>query len=150
MVLYCKKCGYVFGEGYVPKLVSKGICPVCRDKLYKTQEGVGYFQSRIEKSMPTWEDVVRHKYLKNVNFDKETSSKRSNIEQKKQQDELRKLKSNSNITKPVKPVVKCLYCGSENVRKISGTERTISVLTLGFLSNKINKSFKCNDCGGTF
>lgn len=57
---------------------------------------------------------------------------------------------NSNIPKPVKPVVKCLYCGSENVRKISGTERTISVLTLGFLSNKINKSFKCNDCGGTF
>lgn len=49
-----------------------------------------------------------------------------------------------------KPVVKCLYCGSENVRKISGTERTISVLTLGFLSSKINKSFKCNDCGGTF
>lgn len=57
---------------------------------------------------------------------------------------------NSNISKPVEPVVKCLYCGSENVRKISGAERTISVLTLGFLSNKINKSFKCNDCGGTF
>ena len=60
-----------------------------------------------------------------------------------------KSKSNPNVSKPVKPVVKCLYCGSENVRKISGTERTISILTLGFLSNKINKSFKCNDCGGT-
>lgn len=61
-----------------------------------------------------------------------------------------KQKNNSNIPKSVKPVIKCLYCGSENVRKISGTERMMSVLTLGFLSNKINKSFKCNDCGGTF
>ena len=61
-----------------------------------------------------------------------------------------KRKNNSNIAKPVKPIVKYLYCGSENVRKISGAERTISILTLGFFSNKINKSFKCNDCGSDF
>lgn len=61
-----------------------------------------------------------------------------------------KQKNNFNISVSTKSVIKCLYCGSENVRKISGTERMISVLTLGFLSSKINKSFKCNECGGTF
>lgn len=61
-----------------------------------------------------------------------------------------KKKNNSDIPKSVRPIVKCLYCGSENVRKISDTERTISVLTLGILSNKINKSFKCLNCKCTW
>lgn len=49
-----------------------------------------------------------------------------------------------------KPEIKCPYCHSDNVRKISGGERAVSVLGLGLLSNKINKSFKCKNCGGTF
>lgn len=150
MVLYCKKCGYVFGEGYVPRLVEKGICPVCKNKLNKTQESTNYFRSRTEKSMPTWEDVVRHKYLKNIILDKETSSKRSDNEQKKQQDELRKLKSNSSKTEEKKFIPKCPTCGSVNVKLIGSGERTLSVITFGFLSNKINKSYKCLNCKYTW
>ena len=89
--VYCKNCGFVSTECDV----KKEICPICKNKLYKTPQGAGYFVSRIERSMPTWEDVVRHKYLKNITLDTETSERRSNIEQKKQQDELRKLKGNS-------------------------------------------------------
>lgn len=47
-------------------------------------------------------------------------------------------------------IVKCPFCKSTNVRKISSGERVVSVLGLGLLSKKINKSFKCNSCGGTF
>lgn len=44
----------------------------------------------------------------------------------------------------------CPYCNSTNVKKISGTERFASIAMLGIFSKKINKSFKCNNCGGTF
>lgn len=49
-----------------------------------------------------------------------------------------------------KPIVKCPFCNSTNVRKISGMERTVSIVGFGLFSKKINKSFKCNGCGGTF
>lgn len=44
----------------------------------------------------------------------------------------------------------CPFCNSTNVHKISGTERAVSVIGLGLFSKKINKSFKCKNCGGTF
>lgn len=46
--------------------------------------------------------------------------------------------------------IHCPYCNSINIKKISGTERVASVAMLGIFSKKINKSFKCNACGGTF
>lgn len=46
--------------------------------------------------------------------------------------------------------VLCPYCNSVNVKKISGTERVASVAMMGIFSKKINKSFKCSNCGGTF
>lgn len=46
--------------------------------------------------------------------------------------------------------VKCPFCQSTNVKKIGAGERAVSVLVLGLLSKKINKSFKCNSCGETF
>lgn len=45
---------------------------------------------------------------------------------------------------------KCPHCKSTNISKISGTERAMSVIGLGILSKKINKSFKCNNCGYTW
>ena len=46
--------------------------------------------------------------------------------------------------------VTCPFCQSTNVRKIGTGERAVSVFGLGLLSKKINKSFKCKSCGGTF
>lgn len=46
--------------------------------------------------------------------------------------------------------VTCPFCKSTNIRKIGSGERAVSVLGLGLLSKKINKSFKCKSCGGTF
>lgn len=49
-----------------------------------------------------------------------------------------------------KNVPQCPFCKSTNIRKIGGGERAVSILGLGIFSKKINKSFKCNSCGGTF
>ena len=47
-------------------------------------------------------------------------------------------------------VPKCPHCKSTNIAKISGTERAASIIGLGIFSKKINKSFKCEDCGYTW
>lgn len=47
-------------------------------------------------------------------------------------------------------VPKCPHCKSTNIAKISGTERAVSIIGLGIFSKKINKSFKCKDCGYTW
>lgn len=57
---------------------------------------------------------------------------------------------NSSYSKNYINTVQCPYCQSTDTKKISGTERVLSIATLGLFSNKINKSFKCNNCKGTF
>lgn len=44
----------------------------------------------------------------------------------------------------------CPTCGSTNIKKITGTERAVSVIGLGIFSKKINKSYKCKHCGCTW
>lgn len=45
---------------------------------------------------------------------------------------------------------KCPTCGSTNIKKISGIERGASIAAFGIFSKKINKTFKCNNCGYTW
>lgn len=47
-------------------------------------------------------------------------------------------------------VPKCPTCQSTNIRKIGAGERVASVLGLGIFSKKINKTWKCNNCGHTW
>lgn len=41
----------------------------------------------------------------------------------------------------------CPTCKSANIRKISATKRTVSIVGLGILSKNINKTFECLNCG---
>lgn len=66
-----------------------------------------------------------------------------------EQEEKRK-RDHKRIVDGTFPVAKCPTCRSADVSKISGAERTISILGLGIFSKKINKSFKCNSCGYTW
>lgn len=45
---------------------------------------------------------------------------------------------------------KCPTCGSLNIKRIGGVERAASVGMFGLFSKKINKSFKCGNCGYTW
>lgn len=45
---------------------------------------------------------------------------------------------------------KCPTCGSTNIRKIGGVERGASIAAFGIFSRKINKTFKCDNCGYTW
>ena len=45
---------------------------------------------------------------------------------------------------------KCPTCQSTNIVKIDALERVASVTMFGLFSKKINKTFKCNNCGHTW
>ena len=47
-------------------------------------------------------------------------------------------------------VPKCPTCGSTNIRKMGGVERGVSIAAFGIFSKKINKTFKCENCGYTW
>ena len=148
---YCKKCGYVFGDERVSKLVKKGICPTCKSKLFETKEPTSYFQGRIEKSMPTWEDVVRNKYLKNIQLDNNLSNINKNNEKEYYKHELNKLNGNNIETNNAKPTITCPYCQSINTKKISGLSKAGSVALFGiFALGKTTKQWHCNECGSDF
>lgn len=51
---------------------------------------------------------------------------------------------------PTKSTPKCPTCQSTNVQKIEIGERAASVAIFGIFSKKINKSFKCKNCGYTW
>ena len=47
-------------------------------------------------------------------------------------------------------IPKCPTCKSTNIKKIGTGERVTSVAMFGLFSKKINKSFKCKNCGYTW
>lgn len=55
--------------------------------------------------------------------------------------------NNSNVTENVPT---CPTCHSKNVKLISAVERGVSIIGFGIFSKKINKSFKCKNCGYTW
>lgn len=54
------------------------------------------------------------------------------------------------VVDPTKPQPKCPTCQSTNIRKMGGVERGASITTFGIFSKKINKTFKCGNCGYTW
>ena len=54
------------------------------------------------------------------------------------------------VVDPTKPQPKCPTCQSTNIRKMGGIERGISIYAFGIFSKKINKTFKCQNCGYTW
>lgn len=47
-------------------------------------------------------------------------------------------------------IPKCPTCQSTNIRKIGAVERGASIGLFGLFSRKINKTFKCGNCGYTW
>lgn len=48
------------------------------------------------------------------------------------------------------PMVRCPYCKSTDVKKLSLTGKALSIGGLGILSNKIGKTYQCNNCKSTW
>lgn len=54
---------------------------------------------------------------------------------------------NNAVAKELLNKPKCPTCSSTNIKKVSGTSKVISVAMFGLLSQKVKKTFHCNNCG---
>lgn len=119
------------------------ICPFCNNKLIDT--GLPVEDFHLIGKATDWNRQVLDLMMELHDEDPiEYQLKLNQFKlQQEQSDAIREQKRESSR-------LHCPFCNSSDIRKISGGERTVSILGLGLLSKKINKSFKCNKCGGTF
>lgn len=163
--VFCDKCGRVFfGD---PDLLEKGMeyCDVCGNNMLHVPEK--YIRSdeiltdkasneRINEPHGLIEELVKT----SPNFDQYYFDHRDEILAKKTAQMERALTVGKAILDGADPKIafknagknlpKCPTCGSLSVEKIGGLERAASVGFWGLFSNKINKTYKCKNCGHTW
>lgn len=105
------------------------------------QDGIEFIQKLTNSS---YEDVIKIWY----ELKKDYGSKKTNPffpDLTPQQIAQANAQAQELLNKP-----KCPTCGSTNIKKIGGVERGASIWAFGIFSKKINKTFKCCNCGYTW
>lgn len=105
------------------------------------QDGIEFIQKLTNSS---YEDVIKIWY----ELKKDYGSKKTNPffpDFTPQQIAQANAQAQELLNKP-----KCPTCGSTNIKKIGGVERGASIWAFGIFSKKINKTFKCGNCGYTW
>ena len=138
----CPHCGYKLPK---QEPMFQGVyCPKCL-KASWTKDGIGetciFCNTKMKKSIYATYDEI-HQFCENhpelkqsPEFSQEAYNKRVNYVPV----------DYMSVNSP-----KCPTCGSSNVQNIGTGERVTSVAMFGLFSKKINKSFKCKNCGYTW
>lgn len=140
---------------------QKTICPKCGASLFESN----YFSTRHGRYtdyLGTPEDYEKRLFLRYISGNPDRESKyyrRLDADREdryncyidhKAESERRESDKSYHDELMNENIPHCPTCGSADVRKIDALERGVSVLTLGLFSKKINKSFKCKNCGYTW
>ena len=148
MLKFCTKCGrYFIGASYIPNErcdVCGNITRIVPEEYFEDPS----FQYKLSKEM---EEKLRNELVKtSPDYDPKMYNRRDTIvahnkeiDNKVEAFSKQQKQSQSNIPK-------CPTCGSTNISKIGFGERMLSVGTFGLLSKKMNKTFKCKNCGMTW
>ena len=138
----CPHCGYKLPK---QEPMFQGVyCPKCL-KASWTKDGIGetciFCNTKMKKSIYATYDEV-HQFCENhpelkqsPEFSQEAYNKRVNYVPV----------DYMNVN-----AIKCPTCGSSNDQNIQTGERVASVAMFRLFSKKMNKSFKCNNCGYTW
>lgn len=150
---YCKKCGRIIIEWH-----DTCKCDVCKSEMFEvpykyTTDGIAITALNKNK---IYEDLVKS----SPEFDEYLFNNRDRIKAQKSAEYERDMAISDAIRQGAdvktafrnggQNMPKCPTCGSLNVRHISGGERVASVGFFGIFSKKINKTFKCGNCGYTW
>lgn len=141
----CPKCAYAsagYGDESDPIYIR---CKYCNTIMKQTDEtGEEVLDNFIKHTEEDYFKTLAKKYGGDQ-FSEEAYEDR--IRTVKRENSARQSTQSS---KQPTNVPKCPTCGSTNIRKIGAGERTASILGLGLFSRKINKTWKCNNCGHTW
>ena len=142
---YCDKCG----SWYIDIDFDKDNCYFCKNFPLKEipHQYTDNFRWRDGDGKQAFiEEVVK----KSPNLDQYLFEYKDEIIQAKNNDMNAKMAIGRAVLNEQANVPKCPTCNSTNVQKISTGERVTSVAMLGLFSKKINKTFKCKNCGYTW
>ena len=146
--IFCKKCGRLaFGNPYLEER-----CDVCGNimiqvpKKYIQENEILTDKESEERAIKLREELVKT----SPEFDQYLFEHRDEILAKKSAKFESKMAHGKAILEEQSHQPECPTCHSKNVQRISGLERGASIIGLGIFSKKINKSFKCKNCGYTW
>lgn len=145
MLCYCDKCGNL-GDWANPENHS---CFCCGNSPLKPvpREYIDNFRWRDGDGKEAFiEEVVK----KSPNLDKTLFEHRDEIIQRKNDEIKASIDAGRTILEEKSRVPKCPYCQSTNLKKITVSDRFISVGLFGLASKKIGKQWHCNNCKSDF
>lgn len=147
---YCPRCGRIAIRKIYDEVPDR--CKWCDGATYK--ELVDWYDitgDEIWSKISEPDQIKIYKYIWNtyVKKDPEFNEKIFNDSSDRLINQI-ELAYEAKLKYPLPKAIHCPTCNSTNIDKISGLERGASVLTLGLFSKKINKSFKCKNCGYTW
>ena len=148
----CIHCGYPISEIVTPHRTDERICIVNGKEIYlhflldniEKKEKFDRLVRTIDCKGTTAIKIIKEveetkKIPETLNFETRTQSLKRQEQEKLQ----RQQQEQANLPK-------CPTCGSTNIRKIGSVERGTSIVAFGIFSKKINKTFKCGNCGYTW
>ena len=142
MLHYCKKCGRV--------VLDSKKCSCCDSQTYPVPEkywldGLDFLISNESKAL-----LIKELVKTSPEFDQYLFDHRDEILAKQSAEFDAKMAHGKAILEEQSRVPKCPTCHSTNIRKMGGIERGASIYAFGIFSKKINKTFKCQNCGYTW
>ena len=142
---YCPNCKMNFSESFEE-------CPCCEGKLIIQDLNVSETIDPDILNMTDEELLVKYKdYLESIRQQGcEITNKEFVIGLREGRKDTYRNTNTTLSEEQRHPTITCPTCGSTNTRKMGSIERGASILTFGIFSKKINKTFKCQNCGMTF
>ena len=156
MLMYCKRCGRT--------IMDSKKCDICNSATYDVPEKyLLLYNGKIYKN--NLNENKKNQFIEECiksspEFDEELFNNRDKIRAQKSAEYEQKIAIGEAILNGAAPKMalkyggknmpKCPTCGSLSVKKIGGAERAVSVGMFGLFSKKINKTFKCGNCGYTW
>ena len=129
MKKYCKKCGFVDGEGDID------ICPICKSTDWEDADLITIKEISTDKDF--LEAMIELKKNDPIEYQLKMSQFKANLKQQEQVQE-----SRAEENKP-----RCPTCGSTNIEKISLGKKAVGGALFGIFSSNVRKSMHCKSCG---
>lgn len=146
MLYYCKKCGRIILFIIEDKLE----CDCCHSKVSPVPDEFLVGESKMVINKELKQQFIDEYVKPSPEFDQYLFDHRDEILAKQSAEFNAKMAHGKAVLEEQSHQPECPTCHSKNVQRISGLERGASIVGLGIFSKKINKSYKCKNCGYTW
>lgn len=146
MLQYCDKCGHLWNCSK-----DDDVCEFCQNTIKPVPEE--YFEDpnfKVLLSNAMKEKLMQDLVLTSPNFEQSYYDNKKEYDSNRLHEAERLSKTIQTQEQQASNIPKCPTCQSTNIRKIGGVERGASIWAFGLFSKKINKTFKCQNCGYTW